>query len=67
MQTQTEKNLDFLHAAHIILVTTGLRFFQPWIQPKMLFRLSKHYKGFSDSVAKLVKVVDEVSVCIQFQ
>lgn len=60
MNTQTEKNLDFLKAAHQLMEITGKRFFQPWIQPKVLFRMSKYYTKFNKSVNKLATLVDEV-------
>lgn len=60
MNTQTENNLDFLNAVHNLMEITGKRFFQPWIQPKMLFRLSKYYATFARCNKLLATIVDEV-------
>lgn len=60
MNTQTEENLDFLKSAHLFMEITGKRFFQPWIQPKMLFRMSKYYTEFHKSKKILETLVGKV-------
>lgn len=60
MNTQSEENLDFLKAAHRFMEITGKRFFQPWIQPKMLFRMSKYYTEFHKSKKILATLVEKV-------
>lgn len=60
MNTQTEKNLDFLRAVRNVMEITGKRFFQPWIQPKMLFRMSKYYTEFIKDGSIIKSLVSEV-------
>lgn len=61
IQSQNEENSEFLHKAHYILDITARRFFQPWIQPAFLFRLSKFAKPFYSSVNYLNKLLIDVS------
>lgn len=60
MNTQTEKNSDFLRAVRNVMEITGKRFFQPWIQPKMLFRMSKYYTEFIKDGSIIKSLVNEV-------
>lgn len=60
MKSQSEENPDFLHNAEQILGITAQRFFQPWIQPAMLFRLSKYAKPYYHAVDVLNKLLQEV-------
>ncbi|XP_031617885.1 probable cytochrome P450 313a4 [Contarinia nasturtii] len=60
IKTQSEENPAFLHNAHTILGITAQRFFQPWIQPAMLFRLSKYSKPFYHSVDILNKLLEKL-------
>lgn len=61
IQSQNEENSEFLHKAHDMLDITARRFFQPWIQPAFLFRLSKYAKPFYSSVDFLNKRLADVS------
>lgn len=60
IQSQAEEDSEFLHKTHVILDVTARRFFQPWIQPAFLFRLSKHSKPFYRSVKYLNKFLSDV-------
>lgn len=60
IQSQAEEDSEFLHKTHVILDVTARRFFQPWIQPALLFRLSKHSKPFYRSVKYLNKFLSDV-------
>lgn len=62
IQSQNEGDSEFLHKAHDILDITARRFFQPWIQPKLLFQLSKHAKPFYSGVDYLNKLLVNVSI-----
>lgn len=64
IQTQLQENPQFLNNAHTILNVTARRFFQPWIQPAMLFRLSNYAKPFYHSVGILNKLLEEVNLCL---
>lgn len=66
MKSQSEENPDFLHNAEQILGITAQRFFQPWIQPAMLFRLSKYSKPYYHSVNVLNKLLEKVNLCQTF-
>lgn len=63
MNSQSEENPDFLHNAEQILGITAQRFFQPWIQPAWLFRLSKYAKPYYHGVNVLNKLLEKVDVC----
>lgn len=60
IQTQAQENHQFLQNAHNILGITAQRFFQPWIQPAILFRLSKYAKPYYDSVHVLNTLLADV-------
>lgn len=60
IKTQTQENPEFLHTAHRILDITSRRFFQPWIQPKILFWLSKYHNIFHKSVNALNTLLRDV-------
>lgn len=60
IQTQAKENHEFLQNTHNILGITAQRFFQPWIQPAWLFRLSKYSKPFYESVHALNKLLADV-------
>lgn len=62
IQSQSEEDSEFLHKAHDILDITSRRFFQPWIQPAFLFRLSKYAEPFYTSVDYLNKFLVNVGV-----
>lgn len=59
--TQSGNNMDFFKAAHNVLEITGKRFFQPWIQPHFLFRISKYFPTFNKSVTIVSSFVNKVS------
>lgn len=63
MNSQSEENPDFLHNAEQILGITAQRFFQPWIQPAWLFRLSKYAKPYYHGVNVLNKLLEKVNIC----
>lgn len=63
IQSQNEEHSEFLHKVHHILDITARRFFQPWIQPAFLFRLSKYAKPYYSSVEYLNKRLADVSTC----
>lgn len=60
IKTQTQENPEFLHTAHRILDITSRRFFQPWIQPRVLFWLSKYHNVFHKSVNALNALLKDV-------
>lgn len=60
METQSQKNLDFLRAVHRVMEITGMRFFQPWIQPGLFFRLTKYYTESVKARKVVNSVVDEI-------
>lgn len=64
VNSQSEENSLFLHEAHIILDVTARRFFQPWIQPSFLFRISKHSKPYYRGVNYLNKFLREVRMTL---
>lgn len=60
IQTQSQDNNKFLKCAHDILGITAQRFFQPWIQPAMMFRLSKYAKPYYEGVHLLNTLLADV-------
>lgn len=60
MQSQLQDDPAFLNNAHTILDVTARRFFQPWIQPAFLFRLSKYAKPYYHSVDVLNTLLKNV-------
>lgn len=62
MKSQSEEHPYFLHNAEKILGITAQRFFQPWIQPAMLFRLSKYAKPYYDAVNVLNNLLKNVNL-----
>lgn len=60
MKSQSEEHPYFLQNAEKILGITAQRFFQPWIQPGVLFRLSKYAKPYYQAVDVLNSVLKKV-------
>lgn len=60
INAQTENSSAFLHNADNILMITAMRFFQPWIQPAYLFRLSRYSKIYRKCVDSLNALLGEV-------
>lgn len=65
MEIQRSKDPALLHAAHNLLSVIGKRFFQPWIQPELLFRISKHFKVFYDSREVIDNTVKKVIILLR--
>lgn len=61
LDIQAQGNSELLHQAHTLLDITARRFFQPWIQPSFLFRLSKFAAPFYAGVDYLNKLLTNVS------
>lgn len=61
IQSQVEEQSEFLHRANDLFDIAARRFFQPWIQPKFLFRLSKFAKPFYVGVRYLDNLLIDVS------
>lgn len=60
IHSQSNENSEFLQRTHVILDVTARRFFQPWIQPSFLFRLSKFSKPYHSCVNYLNKFLEDV-------
>lgn len=62
MEVQKDKNSEMLKSAHFVLKTCGKRFFLPWLQPEILFYLSKFYVPHHKAIDYLERTVSKVKL-----
>lgn len=60
MNLQNSEDLEFFHAAHDVTTIISKRFLFPWIQPDLLFRISRYYNTFCKAVNVLNSTVNKV-------
>lgn len=60
MGLQESGNLELFHATDDITSIVSKRFLFPWIQPDILFRMSKYYNTFCKAVNIMNNNVNEV-------
>lgn len=60
MGLQETGELEFFHATDDITSIISKRFLLPWIQPDILFRMSRYYNTFCSAVNIMNKKVNEV-------